>query len=228
MQKRITDRELSRAAAELREHRLKEFGSGESGCGPEFEELLREAENRSRRRKRGQSILRYAAAAALVMLGTFGGILAGDAQVRAGVMNWLSEIYKNSIVYRYAGPEANESRLPELELGWLPEGYELADRYEAEDMWILTLENEDTEEMAYLGYCRYGAPKHSEIYFDTNYEKHVQTEINGMRIDIYLSESREANGAVWIDEENEIMYTIQAHMSELEILHIIKCVNLLK
>lgn len=228
MKKRITDRELSRAAAELREHRLKEYGSGESGSGPEFEDMLCEAESRSRRRKRGQRILRYAAAAALVLLGSFGGILAGDAQVRAGVINWLSEIYKNSIVYRYAGPEANESRLPELELGWLPEGYEPVDKYEAEGMWILILENEDAGEIAYLGYCWYGEPKHSEIYFDTNYEKHVQTEINGMQIDIYLSESEEANGAVWIDEENGIMYTIQAHMSELEILHIIKYVNLLK
>lgn len=224
----MTESELGRAAAELREYRLGAYCCGGHGRGREFEDMLCRAEGRMSRSRKKRNILRYAAAAVLVMLGTFGGILAGDAQVRAVVTDWLSEIYKSSIVYRYAGEDTDEERLPTIELGWIPEGYELMEEYETKDVRILILENEDSGKKAYLGYCRYGKSKHSEIYFDTDYEKHVQTEIKEMQVDIYFSESEKISGAVWIDEENEIMYAIQAYMSELEILHIIESVKLLK
>jgi len=79
-------------------------------------------------------------AAAIVGSGVW---LTFDADARAAVVNWVRQIYENSIVYKYFG-ERETDVLPVYELQYVPDGFVEMDRVENEKMHYVFYLNEET------------------------------------------------------------------------------------
>ena len=69
--------------------------------------------------------LQRAACILLAILALFGSLIAFNADVRATVINWITEYSGRSAHYSYKGePDPALTERKSYALGWLPEGYE--------------------------------------------------------------------------------------------------------
>lgn len=226
----FTDDALRSAAAEVREVMLRALPPP-SECTHEFsggfkskmETLIRRMELRDGLRRLGRS----AAAVFLALIVSLSGWLAVDAEARAGFVNWAREVYESSIIYRYFGNEKSLTELPEVELGWLPEGYVEVIRDADEESCVIVYANEADPELGFIVSLHLMTDGRTLELLPKGEYAVKTVEVNGIQGELYIPEDEgESSDLILMDESKGLLITIGATLEESVILHIAKNLNL--
>ena len=193
---------------------------------PEFEARMAEAAKKVSRKTGVVQFARRAAAVFAAVVLSLGCWLAVDGETRADFVSWLREGYESSVLYSFRN-EIADSGLPDVELGWIPEGYELVEESRDDTQLIFVYRNAESDKEMIFSISRPENNGYFGLIFEESEAEHIQTNVNGMYADLYLSCSESVNSSiVWIDEQNVIIYSIFAYLNEDDILHIAENVKL--
>jgi len=226
----ITEYALRCAAAEYREAMLAALPKP-SECEYEFSDeyyekrdsLIRKTERRSSLRR----ICKNVAAVFLVCFLGAGAFLGINGEARADFLRWVREVYENSIIYHFAG-EATEAPLPDCELTWIPEGYELVRDEQDENSLTMVYENDNGE--GFIFSCD-RMTEYSLVQLIPTGDNIVKPiNINNMSGELYIAaDGSNDNDIIWMDNELGIFYYLGSNaLDEIVILHIAKNINIAK
>lgn len=155
-------------------------------------------------------VLKYAAAILIAFLLSASMFLSFNAEARATVVNWVKESFEGA--YRYFFTAEDVKSPEEYELGWMPDGYKLAESFEYLEGKTLNYVNNEGK-LINLTYMK-GSDVISYTLGDENYEeKHIVE--NDFQADIYISlQETKSNGITWVSQSEEIIFTISSFEKE--------------
>ena len=176
-----------------------------------------------------EKMLQRIAVVILVLSLSFGSLMVVSPTVRAAVVNWVVEWYETHITYRYSGETIKED-MPQYTITDLPDGYveEKSQKIEWENYVRNTYVNKKTNDIMYFDYVY--MQQGSEWDYDTEDVQCVPVTINGLKGQLFLADDWEEkwNTITWIDPEQNIQFSVDANLSESDILHIAESVSLVK
>ena len=228
----FTDAELAVAAGKVCEAMLNSLPEPEE-CkrefSAEFEQKMKKLFAKEKTFRIMVEIRRYVAAVLILLIIGMGTIFAFNTEARAAFVDWVRRVYENSIIYEFFN-EPTAEKLPTYELGWVPEGYEVVDMYQSENLCGLVYQKgEDVTEGFVFDYQFGDSGMHVGWHGDLSKYEVKQESVAGRIVDLYLSqEDSESSVAVWLDESSRIVFTINGFLKEIDILHIIEQINLVK
>lgn len=180
-----------------------------------------ENETIGKRQKRRRALLRVAAIFIAILVGV-SAFFALNTEARAVVQEWFREVYERLAIYRFYGAPMEDTRLPDYEPQWLPEGYKEVDRINDEEQGrFLVYRDPLSDDTLVLHYYYYEkdpmivAPQSAEGLI---YEK---GEVNGKEADLYYeSDPTVAKLLIWIDEEQQLVFSISSILEKDDIYRI--------
>ena len=177
-----------------------------------------------------KSVLQRVAVILLVFTLSLGSLMAVSPTVRAAVVCWAVEWYENHVTYRYSG-NAIAQDMPQYEITALPEGYieDPSLRTEWPTYTSKKYQNKELQKMILFDYMYMQQGAASDFAFggDTTILSVTVNELNGQ---LFLEDDWETkrNVITWVDPSSNIQFTIQANLSETDILHMAESVSLVK
>ena len=126
MKRIISDKDLAAAAAAVRKSMLLALPEPENCTGVfsrKFEEKTEKLKRMWTRKEHSRQWTRGVVAALIWLMLGFSVLFAVNTEVRAAVVGWFKETFGTYTAYWFDGGE--EKTLPEYELTWVPEGYEI-------------------------------------------------------------------------------------------------------
>ena len=161
--------------------------------------------------------------AIILSTGTF---LAADAEARAAFFGWVRNVYEDRIVYEFDNTAA-EGDLPVYKLGWLPDGFELHDSanlHGAYDYYYVSSTGNSSFDFA----CSRMDVGMSIIYLaEADEYVHEYVTVNGIDGEFYqTTEPGGTNNLIWIDEEQQLVFTIDSNLEKDVIMHIAESIYL--
>lgn len=164
----------------------------------------------------------------IVSLG-LGGLMLASPTVRATVVRWVVEWYETHITYRYSG-ETIENEMPQYIITDLPDGYveENTQKITWENYVRSTYVNKETNGIMYFDYVY--MQQGSEWDYDVEDVQCIPVTVNGMEGQLFAVDDWEEkwNTITWIDSENNIQFSVDANLSQNDILHIAESVSLVE
>jgi hypothetical protein len=219
----FTDAELKAAAGQVREAMLRSLPDPDK-CTHEFSEAFNEKMRpllaRSERRQRGRNVLRSIAAILILLFISMTVWLSVDAEAREAVLNWVRQVYEDRVVYRFESA-AQSGELPEYEVTWIPEGYEVVEEYEDETERVVVYYNETSGLGVVFDYHFINEESLEEVLFDDGTQVEKVT-VNGVKADYYYDD--ESNVLMWVDKNDSIVYIINTQLDKESIIHIAESV----
>lgn len=219
----ITDEELVVATTMVSEAMLRALPEPEECIGQftaQFEEKIEKLKKTALRKANWRKFARSAVAAVLVVLIGFSMLFAFDTEVRAAVVTWFKETFGTYTTYWFSSSE--EKTLPEYELTYVPDGYEIIYDDALSDSRTIIYQCGDNI-LASFSFSYYLAEDDSPLVIytldgDYSIEK---IQINKWYGEYYGSNDPTiSNAVVWLDEETNTVNTIIAYLSKDEILGI--------
>jgi len=146
--------------------------------------------------------------------------LAINVEVRATVFEWIQQVYENSIVYKYFG-EKKIDKLPEYELGYLPDDFVEVDGLENEMMKTVFFMNINTEDVLIFEYGFIDGTSNLTVFdIDVN-KKSEKILINGYEADFYEADIQSmANSLIWFDNTHSIIFKLDSSLDKQTIIKI--------
>ena len=184
---------------------------------------------RRRARPLWKNVAQKAAVILLVFSLSLGSLMAVSPTVRAAVVRWVTEWYETHVVYRHLGAPII-GKIPQYTITDLPDGY-------VED----SEQNISEDDFACKVY--YNAESYRSIYFDYAYmqqgtawtyvtedAENIAVTVNGVEGEMFLTDDWEntRNTITWFDPQTNIQFSLNANVSQDDILHIAESVSLLK
>lgn len=219
----ITDEDLTIATAMVSNAMLRSLPGPEECTGQfssQFEEKIEKLKKTAVRKANWKKFARSAVAAILVILIGFSMLCAFNTEVRATVITWFKETFETYTTYWFSSSE--DKILPEYELTWVPDGYEIIiDDVLPESRTIIYQSGNDITASFSFSYCRAEDDSTSIIYtFDEGYIVE-DIIINGHNGEFYQSvDGIESHALVWLNEDHNTINTIMAYLSKDEIIKI--------
>ena len=163
----MTDNELDQLMQRVLLDAIKSDCEKENGVAPSFEPSLRYQRSlaamiadplkwaRKRTKPLWKKILQKVAIVLIIFSLSLGSLMAVSPNIRAAVVNWVTEWYETHITFRYLGTPT-EDEMPEYTIGALPNGYVEVDseREEWPDYICIVYRNEVSGETIYFNYTR--------------------------------------------------------------------------
>lgn len=237
----MTDRELDRMMQHVLLDAIKRDCEKETDDVPAFKPTLRYQRQmaamlsdplkwaQKRARPLWKNVAQKIAVILLVFSLSLGSLMAVSPTVRAAVVRWVTEWYETHVVYRHLGvPVTGE--IPQYTITDLPDGY-------VED----SEQNISEDDFACKVY--YNAESDRSIYFDYAYmqqgtawtyvtedAENIAVTVNGLEGEMFLTDDWEntRNTITWFDPQTNIQFSLNANVSQDDILHIAESVSLLK
>lgn len=208
----ITDKQLREAAGEAEEYLLSHLPEPQEPhtFSPGFERKMKRLMARAEHPVRYRA-MRYAAAALLVVVTVFGGVLAVSPEVRAEVGSW----FKGDAFISSPSGKVPVAERKDFCLTWIPEGYTYYDVMETSfsKTYFYIDENDHFLAFEYL----YSGKSYAIV---EGYE-HKQVLLGDVQADIFLDPSREeGNGIIWKDPEGNILFSISAFVEEEQLIRL--------
>ena len=163
--------------------------------------------------------LQRVACVLLVLLMLFSSVMIFSTDVRAAVIGWIKEKYDT--FYHYFFPKEDEAvEKIEYTLGWVPDGYALANTFSSSTMET-QIYLHPTGNMIHFSYLL-GTENRSDYVDNEEYECH-ELSFNGSIAEIFISTSPDkTNGIVWQDEALNVFFSISAPSEESELIRLAK------
>lgn len=182
-----------------------------------------------RKGRRAHSFRRFArsAAAVLLMALMVAGIwLAFDGEARAEFLRWIRNEYENGIVYKFFA-RREEKMLPDVEVGWLPEGYaESVRKISSDHGYILFIDDNGERLVLYYRYM-YSATSYS-ITCDNNVVRE-EVFVNGEIADFYLDKGKESQNLLfWSNDNWGIKFNLDAALDKEVMIKIAENIRIIE
>lgn len=215
----LTDELLTRAVGCAFEKWIRAFPEPEA-CRhifPEdfYEKTFRRASRQEAWAKAGRRI----AAAVLVFL--IGGaiLLVVNPTARAAIRDWFFEIIGEHVVYQFE-ENANMTKLPQYQLSYLPDGFEVLDKIDNSIMQSILYRNEISNEVFRFEYSFFHEGMHLDLFTGKSTTQETVT-VNGITADFYYADaSSNTNNLIWIDKKMQIIFSISGNLDQSIMLHI--------
>lgn len=227
----LSDEALKQAAASVRQSLLDSLPPP-SQCEYEFSDTfqakMKHLITRYDLRRRTHKAVQRVAAVFLAALISVSVWLSVDTQARAAFFSWVREVYQEHVVYRFFGnPTAEE--LPAYRITWLPEGYEEIDVYNDGKIYNALYQKGDDMMSAFVFeyiFTQDGSLTEMLSFDDENYNYKV-IDVNGVQADFYESLlPEETSCLIWVDENKNIMFSLNGFPEESVIVHIAESIVL--
>lgn len=165
---------------------------------------------KDRRRNTIRTIRNQVAMIALCILLGIGAWLSVDTEARAAFVQWVREVYEDSVIYHYFGKRESEE-IPKYEITDLPQGYTETMRFEESFMHTVFYESED--DVIILTYQIIDAS--TQKVFSGTEMTHENVELINYNADYYSpKDSTKTNELVWIDEESMLTFCISSYLDQ--------------
>lgn len=227
----LSDQELSLAAGAVRDAMLHTLPQPQECTGTfssQFEEKIEHLKHTESRKESRHRIVRGAAAAVLAVLLGLSMLVAFNTDVHAAVVKWFKETFGTYTTYWFDTEE--EKTLPEYELTWVPEGYEVTRDLLSKTSRHIEFQNPKNElDVFIVSFCM--PQPDSPLFIDTFDSEYAieEVNINGYYGEFYRSlDAAESHALVWLDENTNTAITILAFFSKEEILQIANNVELVE
>lgn len=229
--RKFSENELKLAAAQVRGAMLSSLPEPQDCTGQFSEEFERKIQNLRQQHAKKEStrqVRSRIAAALLVILIGVSLLMTVSPQARANVRAWIKKTFGTQTEYWFQGDKGGV--LPEYELTWIPEGFEkIREEPLRKSLTLVYQRGDDETDAFFVDYSL--AEKDSYLIWDPlvfEYEMEI-VSIQGNYGELYISEE-ETRGhcLIFLDEENDVVFTISAFLDPQDILHIadgIKLVN---
>ena len=235
----MTDNELDQLMQRVLLDAIKSDCEKENSVVPSFEPSLRYQRSlaamiadplkwaHKRTKPLWKKVLQKVAIVLIVFSLSLGSLMAVSPNIRAAVVNWVTEWYETHITYRYSGSPIS-GEIPQYEIVELPDGYvEVEEQalYGANYVYK-TYYNEDTDRTMFFDYV-YMQQGSAWDYFTENVEV-IPVSVHGMKGQMFLTDDweHEQNTITWIDAQNNIQFSIDGNFDADDILHIAESVSL--
>ena len=230
----VTDAALKAAAADAEQHFLSFLSANHAEThmfSPGFEKKMGKLIRRAKAPIRYR-IVRIAVTAVLAIALLFGALFAFSPEVRADMIRWIKDTYKEFTTYISGSLNAmegtDETKKPVYCLGVIPDGYREVTVIDKQDgkTYIYA---QDSGPMLHFDYSyakNNGANTHC-----INLEGYTQTtgSVNGFTAEIFLTEnSNEGNAIIWQDTESDILFIISAKVDKDALIDLAKTVRILE
>lgn len=196
---------------------------------PEFGAKMESLRRRVRRRESLRRCARGAVAAVLALVLCTAAWLAVDTDARAGFFGWVREACENTIIYRFTGSHAPGTVLPQVEFGWLPEGYEevQSDGNNTQQGFVYLDQNDSRQGFIFQYFFSQQGSQSQYFFNDTEYTQ-KSVKVSGKDAVLYLcTDGSETNELIWIDDERGIVFELSSYLDEDVMLHIAESIKLL-
>ena len=179
-----------------------------------------------KRRQRVRLIARRAAMIVLTILVTLGAWLAVDTEARAGFVQWIKEVSRNYTIYHFFSNQPGD-KLSQYALGWLPEGFTLAETDTNETGHIEIYTNKSTGYEVFFMYHSAQSGFVPMIVYDYGNETLQETvHVHDVKADYYpADENSSENTLVWIDEKQDIWFELSSGLSKEAILRMAESIS---
>lgn len=145
--------------------------------------------------------------------------------VRAAVKQWFMAVRQSDIVYYFTG-ETKKATLPKYTITALPEGFFYCDETGDDISNYIRYIHADGRQIS-LEYIR--MEEGVAFWISTKNMVVHDVTVNGCPGQVFLSEtSEESSGILWINEEENLQFLINASANESVLLHMAESVSLLK
>lgn len=175
-------------------------------------------------------VLQRVAVILLVFTLSLGSLMAVSPTVRAAVVRWAVEWYENHVTYRYSG-NAIAQDMPQYEITALPEGYveDASLRIEWPNYISVKYMSEELQNMILFDYIYMQQASVSDFVPGEN-TIILPVTVNDLNGQLFLEADWEnmRNVITWIDPDSNLQFTLQANLSENDILHMAESVSLVK
>lgn len=175
-------------------------------------------------------VLQRVAVILLVFTLSLGSLMAISPTVRAAVVRWAVEWYENHVTYRYSG-NAIAQDMPQYEITALPEGYveDTSLRIEWPNYISIKYKSEELQNMILFDYIYMQQASVSDFVPGEN-TIILPITVNDLNGQLFLEADWEnmRNVITWIDPDSNLQFTLQANLSENDILHMAESVSLVK
>ena len=235
----MTDNELDQLMQRVLLDAIKSDCEKENSVVPSFEPSLRYQRSlaamiadplkwaHKRTKPLWKKVLQKVAIVLIVFSLSLGSLMAVSPNIRAAVVNWVTEWYETHITYRYSGSPIS-GEMPQYEIVELPDGYvEVEEQalYGANYVYK-TYYNEDTDRTMFFDYV-YMQQGSAWDYSTENVEV-IPVSVHGMKGQMFLTDDweHEWNTITWIDAQNNIQFSIDGNFDADDILHIAESVSL--
>jgi len=152
-----------------------------------------------------------------------------DVQAREKLFNWLKTYGSRVIHYEFTGETGDPSYpgdVPEFELTWLPEGYNLTAEDDLGDIRLFMYENGKD---GLIITCELAGGSLSSGIFGEKELKHDSLTINGMEAEmVYGSDPSDSNNLTWFDADNGIIFSINSTLAPDIMIRIAEGVRLVE
>lgn len=180
---------------------------------------------RKRARPVWKKALQRVAAVLIVCSLTLGSLMAISPTVRAAVIRWVTEWYETHVVYRYSGDQIS-TEMPQYEITELPTGYIESERINQPGFSSVTYDNTDGD-IIYLdcisvqdGYA---------LAFSTENADMFPVKIAGFDGQLFSAQTKGTSSTVtWINSDNNLQFTVDGLLSDIDILRIAESVRQIK
>lgn len=177
---------------------------------------------KNRERPVWKRVMRQVAMVLLVISVGFAGLMVAVPTARAAVIRWVTEWYETHIVYRYIGdnvtPASNEYKITEL-----PDGFSEVERIDLSNIvWVAYADGEGNVISFDYSYMHQGASS------AVTTEDAIVTDITVKNMVGHFFEAKESgefNTITWIDERNNIQFTISGQFDKEALLHMAMSVS---
>lgn len=175
-------------------------------------------------------ILRGLAAACLALIIGFSAVMAVSVEAREIVFGWIHERIDWAHHFHYIAPPqptdqetSGESTRKDYELPQIPEGYTLFDYIDQAGRTSYAYANFDTNQLMYFSYYQAGSDWDSYIRIENH--THHRTTVRGIDADVYLPKDPEADSAVVLWVENDMMMYVSGFFSQEELMELAESVT---
>lgn len=146
-----------------------------------------------------------------------------DAGARAAFVQWVREVYEDSVLYRYFNTQETNP-LPEYEITALPDGYTLINSIVDETSSIQIFENGSDGFLFVYNFV--SADTETNLFFFDGYT-YESVAVGKFKADYYVSDDPSVTSELlWVDEEKGILFQISSFLDRNEVLTIANSVAL--
>lgn len=176
---------------------------------------------KQRRRPLWKQIAQTAAAVLVACSLALGSVMAASPTARAAILEWVTEWYESSVIYRFFGEPTFES-MPQYKITELPAGYHDAGSLDLPNDIEIAYENE-LGDVIRLEYMR--VEEGSAIVISTENMVVSEIEINGCPGHLYLSTTEnQSNCITWYDSQSNIQFSIDGFFDHDALIKMAKSV----
>lgn len=151
--------------------------------------------------------------------------MVGSPTVRAAVINWVTEWYETHVVYRLFGESAEDQivPLPKYVISDLPTGYSTDGESLKLPNYSEIIYKDEIGGIIRLEYTR--MVEGNALMIGTGNMMISDAMVNGCAAQLYIStDPTQSNAVVWINEQDNLQFLIDAFIERQELLHMAESV----